>query len=405
MLQRLTGWLQPFVPQAFQSRQPFAAEDCFRQSSAGTTAPRRWTPDAQTGAGRLWLLARSCYVVRVVDLSSVPVPKRDAAISLALSAWSPFAESGQYIIPQANGVILCAWDWQIVEREMRQFGLERSGSGVQVLPESAVRLWGGAATGKLGPSTGSKLRLVTCLDGFVGQLFRGEQLLAEQWWPQKPSHVEWQNFARSVGVSDISAIDLDAPSEPAWARNAAGYAADRGTQIASGNEVLGLMIAAWLLAIGTIWYANEAWQVLSLKNEAAQKLTATEKDLDVTLKARSQALASQERAVQLAKLFEQPDVLQLFAVTNDVLTQIGAAGTLQLAEWEMRANSLKFALVATGSTPPPATTLVKAFETVQRLRDVEAAVDGSRINISARIVSPEETDAKTPVQKPAGAAP
>jgi len=147
-----------------------------------------------------------------------------------------------------------------------------------------------------------------------------------------------------------------------------------------------VLAAAWVLTVCTIWYGNQAWQAVGLKSDAAKQLTATERELEVALSARGQALAGQERAFQLAKLFDQPDLLQLFAVTNDVLIQARLAGSLQLAEWELRGSQLKFVLAVANGSPPPATTIVKAFETVQTLRDVEAAVDGSRISVSARVV-------------------
>jgi len=153
----------------------------------------------------------------------------------------------------------------------------------------------------------------------------------------------------------------------------------------------------------TVWYANEVRQLFSLKRDAVQRLSSTEKDLVVALNAREQALSEQQRAIQLIDLFGQPDPLQLFLLVANLLNQNATAGALQLGDWDLRPQQLKFTIVATSGVPPAATSLVKALELEPSFRDVEAKTDGSRVNITIRLVKPstgQGADSASPKPKP-----
>jgi hypothetical protein len=54
----------------------------------------------------------------------------------------------------------------------------------------------------------------------------------------------------------------------------------------------------------------------------------------------------------------------------------------------MRGSSLKFSVLATAGSLPPATTLVKVLEKVEMFRDVEARLDGARMLVTLRIAQP-----------------
>jgi hypothetical protein len=97
-------------------------------------------------------------------------------------------------------------------------------------------------------------------------------------------------------------------------------------------------------------------------------------------------------------LLNQVDHINLFALINTIVMQNAAPNTLQLGDWEVRPQTLKFSLLATAGTPPAATTLVKALERVPIFRDVEAKLDGSRINVTLKLI-PSSTGI---AQEPAG---
>jgi hypothetical protein len=167
----------------------------------------------------------------------------------------------------------------------------------------------------------------------------------------------------------------------------------------SNRELAAAFAVAFALSVPTLWYANEMRQLFTLKREALERLSLTERELDVALNAREQALSTQQRASSLLELFSQSDSLQLFLAVSNVLGQDALVGKLQLAEWDQRPQQLKFTLAAIAGVPPPPTALIKALESIPMFRDVEARTDGSRVNITIRLVNPG-TPLREDVPKP-----
>ena len=182
---------------------------------------------------------------------------------------------------------------------------------------------------------------------------------------------------------------VPAPLSKAWSSQPRGHLANDTNHTSSPREVLALSTAAFLLALPTLWYANELRQIYVLKQDASQRLQSTEKDFDVVLGARELALSTQDRAIQLGRLLNRTDPLNLFEIVNNIVLQNSASGALQLGDWDLRSQQLKFSLVAASGSPPAATALVKALERVTIFRDVEAKTDGGRVNITLQIAVPQ----------------
>ncbi len=80
-------------------------------------------------------------------------------------------------------------------------------SSVRVLPESLARV--GAMDGA---------RLVECLDGVEGEIWRDGVLTASRWWPSKPAPRDWLLFLRA-GRSALTDGQTNAPPQvetPVW---------------------------------------------------------------------------------------------------------------------------------------------------------------------------------------------
>lgn len=379
------GWLKSLSLAslgALGNNRPFSLAEHYIHRAAGVTAP---SVGMRALATRYWVLSRARYVVRIVDLKDVPVARRAAALALAQTAWTPYASTAHYVIPQQHGALLCAWN--SAEILSAQTQLDVDPETVLVLPESALRLDVGVESGAAAPmSTGildQPLLLSEALDGVVAIVGAADRVAAEQWWPATPAHALWMNFQRSVGVA--AHTDVPAPLAAQWRRAPLGYAGGKAPSTTSIGEWRLVAVAAWILIAPTIWYANQWRQLHALTNEANAKLASTERELDATLGARGQALSGLDRATKIAVLFNGPDSLLLFALINDVLMQTVQAGTLQLTEWDLRGQQLKFVMTAQGVVPA-ATTVVKAFEKARNLRDVEVNIDGSRLAVSVRIL-------------------
>ncbi|MBC7622417.1 MAG: hypothetical protein H7232_03430 [Aeromicrobium sp.] len=399
MQKRLSGWLKFFIPANLRSDRSFSIEDHFCQTRQGVIGPH--AASTKQSANIFWILSRGCYAVKVLELGSVPEAKRLDAIRLAIAGWSPFSASEHYVVPAADSAIICAWDAAATTALILESGADIA--QLRVLPESALRRFE-PVNSAIADLTKNTAALYRAVDGFVGVFHGASRILAEQWWPELPSDSNWRNFLRSTG--QLESAD---PSPPAaitlpWLKEPLGFLASQVRNSTSQRELLVVYALALALSFPTIWYANELRQLFSLKREAAQRLLSTEKTLDVALNAREQSLSAQQRATQLLELFSQPDPLQLFLTVSNVLSQIAAAGALQLGDWDLRPQQLKFSIQATSGAPPAATALVKALEQETMFRDVEVRTDGSRVNITIRLVKPsggQAADSSSPAPKPA----
>ncbi len=343
--------------------------------------------------GKYWVLSRAHYVVRIVDFKDVPAAKRAAALVLAQTAWTPFTDTVHYVIPQQDGALLCAYNRAAVQAAQSEIDVDLA--SVQVIPETA--LWatnidaGNPAPWAPAASTAQlqTVAIVDALDGVVAAVVASGRVVAEQWWPTRPGEQMWLNFQRSAGIAaDARTNNMPPAKTPDWRHAPVGYNGGDAQTTTSQREWWMVAITAWLLIIPTIWFANDWRQLHALKNDASSRLVATESELDATLGARGQALSGLDRANKLAALFGQPDGLTTFALVNDVLAQTVKSGVVQLTEWDLRGSQLKFVMIAPAGGAPPATAVVKAFEKVGSIRDVEVNTDGARTSVGLRIVTP-----------------
>ncbi len=338
---------------------------------------------------KYWVLSRAHYVVRIVDFNGVPVAKRAAALLLAQTAWTPFVDTAHYVIPQSDGAMLCAYNFAAVQEAQAQIGIDPA--TVLVIPETA--LWTTGAGNAHGPTTQwaasaqtQMISVTDALDGVVATVVDSSRVVAEQWWPARPAEIVWLNFQRGVGVgADTRTDSMPTATKTGWRPTPIGFAGGSAQNTTSQRERWVVALVAWLLVIPTIWFANDWRQLHTLKIDAISKLAATESELDATLGARGQALNALDRANKLAGLFGQPDSLTLFALVNDVLAQTVKSGVLQLVEWDLRGPQLKFVMIAPAGGAPAATAVVKAFEKISFIRDVEVNADGARTSVSLRI--------------------
>lgn len=398
MQKRLSGWLKFLTPTNLRGDRPFSLEDHFRQTRQGVIAPS--APSSAQSPNAFWLLSRGCYAVKILELATVPQAKRNDAIRLAIAGWSPFSATEHYIIPSANSAIICAWDSEATKGRMLESGA--NAAQIRIVPESALRRFEPNYLANT-ESTKNDAALYRAEDGFVGIAYGSRRLVAEQWWPEVPTDSNWRNFLRSTGQQETTDSAPPSAISAAWLKEPVGYLANQVSDSTTQRELLVVLALAFLLSMPTVWYANEVRQLFSLKRDAVQRLSSTEKDLDVALNAREQALSEQQRAIQLIDLFGQPDPLQLFLLVANLLNQNATAGALQLGDWDLRPQQLKFTIVATSGVPPAATSLVKALELEPSFRDVEAKTDGSRVNITIRLVKPstgQGADSASPKPKP-----
>ncbi|MEI6736880.1 MAG: hypothetical protein WCL29_00205 [Pseudomonadota bacterium] len=370
------------------SDQAFNLSEHYIHMDAGVRAP---ATRSRSLATTYWVLSRACYVVRIIDLKGVPASKRPTALALAQTAWTPFAETAHYVIPQQDSALLCAWNSAAITSAMSEVNVDAH--NILVIPETALRFANAASDVANVFSDSSIVSLEQsvvvseAIDGVVATVGTSNRITAEQWWPSAPTHTKWVNFQRCVGLPADIRTNEPALLSTGWRRTPVGYAGGTTRNTTSIREWWIVAVAAWILVIPTILVANEWRQLNTLKREAITKLVATERELDAALGARAQALAGLDRVTMLAALFGQPNSLMLFALVNDVLAQLVKADVLHLIDWDLRGQQLKFTIAAPNGGAPAATALIKAFEQTKILREVEVNVDGARTMLSMRIVS------------------
>lgn len=391
----------------FGADRPFTPGEHYVHRIGGITAP---ASAALVARARYWVLSRGLYHTRLLNLADIPANRRKNAIELACAAWTPYADTGHYIIAGQNSATLFAWDRALVRSAQSHANLGAEIT-LTVLPETALREWPSTLSAPPSASTTPTvtLRLVPMLDGVSALVARQGAILHEQWFADIPQSTTWQNFLRANALSALinDTADTTSAHPPPlsealpWRAAPEGIGRENTSRTASQGEWWWLAFAAWLFTIPTIWFANEWRQVHAAKADALTRLSATERELDGGLNARGVALSALARTEKLAETFQRPDALLVLAQVNEAVGAVAKTGTLQMSELDYRYPQLRFALIAPPGTSsaatPPATTLIKAFERIPTWRDVQANIEGPRTVINARLegvatVAPAQPD-------------
>ncbi len=310
--------------------------------------------------------------------------RREAAIKLEISAWSPFTRTAHYAIPQGDGALLMAWDADLVESLMAAQGV--ADRELPVIPETAWRA-----------PLGEGLSLLQCLEGVEAVVIAAGRVQTSVWWLEPPAGQDWTNFLRT------SALDpaLRAPTPPAvlaptWLAQPLGYADGQRSQKMATGEIQVIALIAFVLAVATLWFANDWRRYAMAQSSSEQRLKATEQELDAILGARGTALSAMGRTEKLAGLFNTPDALNLLATLSRQLSTVAKPGTLQLIDFDWRDRHLNLLLQATGE-PLSATRLVKALEAVPSFKDpIVSDADGGRTRVELRVVPLPPGDSAQP---------
>ena len=365
----------------------------YRHTSDGVAAPTKSTQTVK------WILSRSLYRTKSIALANVEAKRRAAAIQLELAAWTPFRQTGHYVIPQGANEThawLFAWDQDGVDNAQAQSGVAEK--NIRLIPEAALR----APTAKADAGANARaIHIYTCLDGIEAVVERNGIVTDSQWWAATPSQTVWANFQRVAGMSVVEHTDaFPAFMQAPWMALPVGYARGQAGAPDALREIWIIAVAAMLLAIPTIWFLNDYRRHVQALSLAESRLASTEQELNGLLGARGIALDSMARVARFDAVFNQPDALALFADVSRLLASISKLGTLVLTEWDWRSDGngndvrskrLKMVFTVNG-TAPTATMLVKTFEANPAFQDVQVNSEGSRLSIELRVVAHPDTE-------------
>ncbi len=123
--------------------------------------------------------------------------KARAAAKLGVAFRQGYADPQTRLVRDADDPLQAGvWSWD----GAFQFETGVAAVSTRVIPETLART---------GYEDGA--RLIRCIDGFEGQVWRDSALIASRWWRNTPTGREWQHFMRAAQVS----VDVDSVAAPA----------------------------------------------------------------------------------------------------------------------------------------------------------------------------------------------
>lgn len=313
---------------------------------------------AGKGIGRSeWVISRPLYRYARFELKSVPKPQRARALELQIRQWAPFSKTGWYLLWEQDDALVWAWDADRVEAAILENGLKPAST--PIVPETLLHQ---------GHEQG--IHLLTCMEGFEGQVWSERSLICSRWWPEPPGAAEWINFQRDAGtLPEHQSNDVPAPiplhwQERPWARSAAlAQSAIYGAK----TERWIVPFAALCLFAGAVWYGTQ-WIKLQ---EAIGAASAKVDDLNVQagpiIEAHGQVLESLGRIKALQATDPYPDQLSLLAKVAESLPKVET----YLKEWEFQNGKLKVLIASTNKMV--SSDYVKLFQSLEIFKDVQAS--------------------------------
>jgi len=117
--------------------------------------------------------------------ATLPPQQLKKALVLAIQRWTPFKSAGSAAIWSGHRATVYAWDAERLATMVTGGGYDPA--RCKFIPEPFYRAPGSNET-----------RLIACIDGIEGQIWRGGFLLTSRWWGTTPQLQDWIAFLRSV---------------------------------------------------------------------------------------------------------------------------------------------------------------------------------------------------------------
>jgi hypothetical protein len=146
-------------------------------------------------------------------------------------------------------------------------------------------------------------RLVICVEGIEGQVWRGGVLRASRWWPQRPNQRQWQTFMRVAHPGDVSPLPpMPAPTSVPLRTQFPLLDVDR-DQLISSLSPLRLFVAS--VAVASFFAAFIGVQYIRYQFN----LTATEARISNVSQEASLVLSQRRRALAQIRAARHVDAL------------------------------------------------------------------------------------------------
>ena len=132
------------------------------------------------------ILSRSQCTFARIKLPAATRKGRDAA-KLMAARNQHYSNARLRLEPDTpSGLSASIWSWDNA-RTISHGGAEKSLASLRVLPETLARI-----------PLSNGVRLVSCIEGYEGEMWSEDILMASRWWPAPPSLRDWQLFLRAA---------------------------------------------------------------------------------------------------------------------------------------------------------------------------------------------------------------
>ena len=301
-----------------------------------------------------WIVGRGLTMYRCQDFSRVPRTRRQAAVALQVSVWSPFADTGWRCVWAGGKAMVWFWDAANVEVQgelLDKAAMERPATVSQV-PEPLFL-----------PRGQDGARLVRCHDGYDLQFWQGGVLLDSLWTRQEPDERRIAWFLERIGEAAAEAplVEAEMAPEP-WSRSESPVEWLRARETAIGVTCLAV------LALAGVWQEARYWKMRLATGGAAADLSVVETDVLPQLSARGDFVSLRRRNERLAELLGQPSQARLMGVVDETLP----SDTAVFREWRFAEGELAVVLVEDAEEAMHRVAFVRALEAHPWLSGVRA---------------------------------
>jgi hypothetical protein len=308
---------------------------------------------------------------RAFVLGDIPAAERRNALNIRIQQWSPHRETGRCVVWRNETAQVWIWDEAARKDAARAEGVSVS----RVYPESLLRP----------PPGHDMVRIVSCVEGMEGQVWKDGILRAGRWWGAPPSPDEWARFLVAYDFAPDSTIPtpeeiplLDRP----WGKTSAG---SRLLDMRHERKLLSGAIA--VIALVLIWEGVAAVRLQNAQKALETRVAELAREVDPLLNARNRAMEYRQTAQRVASLAPYPAQIQLM---TSIAEQFRPKDSV-LVEWHYNAGYLRFVLQGKNLDP---SYYVSAYQKLPYFKDVTAERGRTADQLEVKMTVVEEVQVK-----------
>lgn len=266
------------------------------------------------------MVARSLCLYKLFSLKGIPPQERRNALEIQIRRWSPYADSGSYIIWSQDRA--CVWIWNESER-------------LAVAASNGIKPAPAAPETVLQPPAEDGIRVAACIDGYELQLWNNGDLLGSYWRSEPPDREAIQRF---LAVYDIDpSLEIPEPeSIPLLARPWRKSANGSGGQ-GFRRERFWIRAAAAVFLFLLIWKGAAAWRYFEAIQTLNQRIATFSESAERIITARDRAMIHRERAEAVHAIDSRKTQCEIMAAAVSKTPEAA-----RLIEWHYASGKLWF---------------------------------------------------------------